>query len=103
METKKLPKSHHPDSAEQAENELLRAADAAGGFKKLKAYFALSGPGYLQSAITLGGGSLAGSLYLGVLAGPGMLWVQPLAMIFGIIMLSAIAYVTLSTGRRPFE
>lgn len=32
-----------------------------------------------------------------------MLWVQPLAMLLGIIMLSAIAYVTLSTGRRPFE
>ena len=31
------------------------------------------------------------------------MWVQPLAMICGIIMLSAIAYVTLSTGNRPFH
>ena len=30
------------------------------------------------------------------------MWLQPLAMICGIIMLSAIAYVTLSTGQRPF-
>ena len=82
---------------------LLREADAAGGMKKVMTYLRLSGPGFLQSAITLGGGSLAGSLYLGVLAGTSMLWVQPLAMLIGIIMLSAIAYVTLSTGVRPFQ
>ena len=98
------PIEKSPASArEKPQRVLLREADEAGGIKKLKAYVALSGPGYLQSAITLGGGSLAGSLYLGVLAGNNMLWVQPLAMIIGIIMLSAIAYVTLSTGRRPFE
>ncbi|MCA9054658.1 MAG: hypothetical protein KDA75_12525, partial [Planctomycetaceae bacterium] len=66
------------------------------------AFTRLSGPGWLQSAITLGGGSLAGSLYLGVLAGFNMMWVQALAMILGVIMLSAIGYVTLSTGQRPF-
>ena len=32
-----------------------------------------------------------------------LLWIQPLAMILGIIMLSAIGYVTLSTGQRPFQ
>ena len=32
-----------------------------------------------------------------------LLWLQPLAMILGIIMLSAIGYVTLSTGKRPFR
>ncbi len=90
-------------SSGRPDHDRLKAANEAGGLTKLRTYVSLSGPGYLQSAITLGGGSLAGSLYLGVLAGPGMLWVQPLAMLFGIIMLSAIAYVTLATGRRPFE
>lgn len=71
--------------------------------KKFLAYSRLSGPGWLQGAITLGGGSLAGALYLGVTSGFGAMWVQPLAMICGIIMLSAIAYVTLSTGNRPFH
>lgn len=66
-------------------------------------YVKLSGPGWLQSAITLGGGSLGSSLYLGVLAGFSLLWVQPLAMILGIVMLSAIGYVTLSTQERPFQ
>jgi hypothetical protein len=32
-----------------------------------------------------------------------MLWLQPLAMVLGIIMLSAIAYVATSTGERPFN
>lgn len=70
---------------------------------RLAGYVKLSGPGWLQSALTLGGGSLASSLYLGVLCGTTLLWLQPLAMILGIIMLSAISYVTLSTGRRPFR
>ncbi len=85
------------------DRELIQAAKAKGFGATLAAYTKLSGPGWLQSAITLGGGSLASSLYLGVLAGFGMLWLQPFAMILGIIMLSCIAYVTLSTGERPFR
>ena len=86
----------------RAETQVLLDAQAKGPCRKFAAYARLSGPGWLQGAITLGGGSLAGALYLGVIAGFGMLWLQPLAMICGIIMLSAIAYVTLSTGSRPF-
>ena len=55
------------------------------------------------SAITLGGGSLAGSLYLGIIGGYELMWLQPLMMIFGIVMLSAISYVALSTGEKPFQ
>ncbi|MHC4658367.1 MAG: divalent metal cation transporter [Planctomycetota bacterium] len=91
------------NSAIEKDRQLLTEARAKGPLATLGAYVKLSGPGWLQSAITLGGGSLAGSLYLGVLAGTSMLWLQPLAMILGIIMLSAISYVTLSTGRRPFQ
>ena len=56
-----------------------------------------------MQANALGGGSLTGALYLGVLAGYQLLWVQLVAMGMGVIMLSAIAYVTLSTGKRPFQ
>ncbi|QGJ69814.1 Natural resistance-associated macrophage protein [Planctomycetales bacterium 10988] len=87
----------------ERDRQLLIEAEKSGFGAKLAAYTRLSGPGWLQSAITLGGGSLASSLYLGVLAGYGMMWLQPLAMILGIVMLSAIAYVTLSTGERPFK
>ena len=69
---------------------------------RLGFYAKKSGPGWLQGAITLGGGSLAGALYLGVISGFHLMWLQPLAMICGVIMLSAIAYVTLSTEERPF-
>ncbi len=69
---------------------------------KLIKYAKQSGPGWLQAAVTLGGGSLAGALYLGVVGGNELLWLQPLAMLFGVIMLSALAYVTLSTKETPF-
>lgn len=85
------------------DRERIVSAQKKGTGAKLGAYVRLSGPGWLQSAITLGGGSLAGSLYLGVLAGYSLLWLQVLAMVMGVIMLSAISYVTLSTGKRPFQ
>ena len=82
---------------------MLRQAEIAGPGARIKTYTKLSGPGWLQSAITLGGGSLGSSLFLGVLAGYSLLWLQPLAMILGIVMLSAISHVALSTGQSPFK
>lgn len=82
---------------------VLESVENKRAGAKLGAYLRLSGPGWLQSAITLGGGSLAGGMYLGVLSGYGMMWLQPLAMLLGVAMLASIAYVTLSTGRRPFR
>jgi len=82
---------------------LLTDSMGKGPLATLGAFIRLSGPGWLQSAITLGGGSLAGALFLGILGGPSMLWLQLMAIIMGVIMLSAISYVTLSTGERPFR
>ena len=83
-------------------DDLVAEANAAPLPKKLWIWTRLSGPGWLQGAITLGGGSLAGSLYLGVIMGFGLMWLQPIAMLLGVIMLAAISYVALSTGERPF-
>jgi len=91
------------NDAVSREKEILAAAKAKGGLAIPLAYLKCSGPGWLQGAITLGGGSLAGSLYLGVLGGYSLLWLQMIAMIMGVIMLSAITYVTLSTGKSPFK
>ena len=88
-------------SIEKERNYLIKA-EASGFSSRILAYTKLSGPGWLQSAITLGGGSLASSLFLGVLAGYSLLWLQPMAIILGVIMLSAISHVTLSTGQSPF-
>jgi len=98
-----IPDNGAPLTGVERDRQVLAAAREKGKMATLGAYVKLSGPGWLQSAITLGGGSLSSSLYLGVLAGFALLWLQPLAMIIGIIMLSAIGYVTLSTGKRPFK
>ncbi|MDD8046879.1 MAG: hypothetical protein PHF14_10485, partial [Verrucomicrobiota bacterium] len=105
-EEQAVPQSGAEQAANPAlehERQMLRDVEEKGGFAKIGGYLRLSGPGFLQSALTLGGGSLAGSLYLGILAGPDLLWLQPFAMILGIVMLSAIAYVTMSTQERPFR
>lgn len=70
---------------------------------KTGGYFKLSGPGWIQSALSLGGGSGSLSLFAGALAGYALLWVNPASMFFGVIMLGAMAYMTLSTGTRPFH
>ena len=87
----------------QKEKEMLMAAKEKGGMAVLGTFAKLSGPGWLQSAITLGGGSLAGALFLGVIGGYEFMWVQLVAMVMGVIMLSAISYVTLSTESSPFK
>ena len=87
----------------EAQRQQLVQAREQGTWATLKTFAKFSGPGWLQSATTLGGGSLASALYLGVLGGVGFMWLQPLAMIFGIVMLAAISYVTLSVKERPMD
>lgn len=75
-------------------------------FSKFRSYAGQSGPGWIQAAVTLGGGTLVSALYLGVIGGYQFLWLQPLAMLFGYVMLVAISHVTLSkteAGDRPFK
>ena len=61
------------------------------------------GPGWLQGAMTLGGGSAITSLTLGAAFGYEFLWLQPIAMLIGCVMLFALSHQTLSTGERPFQ
>ena len=93
----------HMNPRIEKDRQLILDAQHKGKGALLKVYMKLSGPGWLQSGITLGGGSLSSSLYLGVLVGFSFMWLQPLAMILGIIMMGAIAYVTLSAGERPLR
>ena len=93
----------HMNPRIEKDRQLILDAQKKGKGAVFKAYVRLSGPGWLQSGITLGGGSLSSSLYLGVLVGFSFMWLQPLAMILGIIMMGAIAYVTLSAGERPLR
>lgn len=70
--------------------------------KRMAAYFRYSGPGYMQSAMTLGGGSVATCAVFGSMMGYELLWVQPLAMLLGYFVLAAVAKQTCATQERPY-
>ena len=99
----KVEQVMHMNPHIEKDRQMILDAEKKGRGALFKVFLKLSGPGWLQSGITLGGGSLSSSLYLGVLVGFSFMWLQPFAMILGVIMLSAIAYVTLSTGQRPLR
>ncbi len=62
-----------------------------------------SGPGFLQSACTIGGGTLGACLFLGSFVGLSALWVQPIAIILGFCVLMMISQVALGIGGNPFR
>lgn len=84
------------------ETEQLGALAAKPALQRIPGYLRLSGPGWLQGAMTLGGGSAITSLTIGAVYGYELLWVQPLSMLIGCIMLFALSHQTLSTGEKPF-
>ena len=55
-----------------------------------RGYIGKTGPGWLQSALTLGSGSAIASIFAGATRQYGLLWVQPLAMLLGLVMLDVI-------------
>jgi len=93
-----------PEDPQRLSEEKARLAELARQpiLRRWAGYARMTGPGWLQSAMTLGGGSAAASLTIGALFGYRLLWVQPIAMALGVIMLSAVSYQTLSTRARPF-
>ncbi len=70
---------------------------------KIGGYLKRSGPGLMQSAMTLGAGSAAASVIAGASFGYKLLWVQPVAMFLGIMMLVALSNVVLTTEERPYK
>lgn len=89
-------------NAETSEIQQLEALATLPAWRRIPGYLRLSGPGWLQGAMTLGGGSAIASLTIGGVYGYELLWVQPLSMLIGCIMLFALSHQTLSTGERPF-
>ena len=87
----------------EAELAALRALDAKSFVPRTFGYLRHIGPGYMQSAMTLGGGTAFASIFAGAAFGYQLLWVAPLAMLLGILVLSAVAHQTLSTGDNPFQ
>lgn len=81
----------------------LRALESQPFFRRAWGYLKRTGPGLLQSAMTLGAGSATASVVAGASFGYKLLWVQPLAMFLGICMLAALGNVVLTTGERPYQ
>ncbi|MEM0914615.1 MAG: hypothetical protein AAGB29_02950 [Planctomycetota bacterium] len=79
------------------------ASDRPGVLTRYRGYFKQLGPGFLQSACTIGGGTLGACLFLGSFAGVSALWVQPVAMVLGLVVLFMISAVALSTTENPFR
>lgn len=61
-----------------------------------------SGPGWLLSAYTLGSGTALSTILAGSQYGYDLLWVNPLAMLIGCVVLSGAAYFALSSDKSPF-
>ena len=90
-----------PDPASQAaEREHLRALERAPVVRRWFGYLRLIGPGYLQSAMTLGSGTAASSLFAGAVFGYQLLWVAPIGMLLGVSVMAVVSHQTLSTGQR---
>ncbi|MBK8096437.1 MAG: divalent metal cation transporter [Planctomycetes bacterium] len=97
-----LRMANPPDPAAlRAQAAWLEQLDRGPFWRRWRGWLSLSGPGYLQSALTLGAGTATSSLFAGAVFGYELLWVAPLGMLLGVVMFAAIAHQTLSTGARP--
>ncbi len=84
------------------EEEHLKELSTKPVLTRIRGYLKLTGPAWLQSAMTLGAGSAVASVVAGASFGYTLLWVQPVAMFLGIVMMGALANVVLTTGERPY-
>lgn len=71
--------------------------------RRIAGYLRMCGPGYMQSAMTLGASSIASCVLYGALMGYELLWVNPLAIVSGCFVLAAIAKQVCHTGEPPYE
>ncbi|MBI1369018.1 MAG: hypothetical protein GC162_10235 [Planctomycetes bacterium] len=86
----------------EAESAALIELERKPFMERVRGYYKLTGPAWMQSAMTLGAGSAAASVVAGAFYGYQLLWVQPIAMILGVAMMSALANITLTKGERGY-
>lgn len=88
----------------EAERNFLRETESRPHFwQRWRGYWQLTGPGWVQSALTLGAGSAGSTIMAGALYGYKLLWVQPVAMFLGVVMFAAIGHQLLVTRARPYD
>lgn len=91
------------NQARAVELAYLRGLANEPRLARLRGYARLLGPGYMQSAMTLGGGTASSALFAGATFGYSLLWVAPVAMAMGICMLAAVSYQALTSEERPWR
>ena len=92
-----------PEALEQEKAKLRDIDSRPGLWRRWRGYWSLSGPGWVQSALTLGAGSAGSSIFAGAVFGYDLLWVQPVAMFLGVVVFSAIGHQLLVTQARPYD
>jgi Mn2+/Fe2+ NRAMP family transporter len=98
-----MVEARDPEALEQ-EKRLLASINGRPHFwQRWQGYWGLSGPGWVQSALTLGAGSASAAIFAGEVYGYRLLWVQPVAMFLGVMMFAAIGHQLLITRARPYD
>ncbi|MEN6560245.1 MAG: divalent metal cation transporter [Acidobacteriota bacterium] len=92
-----------PEALAREKAQLREIAGRRGFWRRAKGYWSLSGPGWVQSALTLGAGSAGSSIFAGAVYGYDLLWVQPVAMFLGVVVFAAIGHQALVTQARPYD
>ena len=88
----------------QQEVEYLRQINALPSlWQRWRGYWKLAGPGWMQSAITLGAGTAGSAIFAGSAYGYKLLWVQPVGILLGVVVLAAVGYQTLVTRARTYD
>ncbi len=91
-------------AALEREKAVLREINARPrAWQRWRGYWGLSGPGWVQSALTLGAGTAGSSIYAGAVFGYRLLWVQPVSMFLGIMVFAAIGHQAVVTRARPYD
>lgn len=98
-----MVEARDPEALEREKSRLREINGRPRFWNRWRGYWGLSGPGWVQSALTLGAGSAGSAIFAGSVFGYKLLWVQPVAMFLGVVMFAAIGHQALSTRARPYD
>ena len=98
-----MVEARDPEALLQEKRKLREINVRPRFWSRWRGYWGLSGPGWVQSALTLGAGSAGSAIFAGSVFGYKLLWVQPVAMLLGVMMFAAIGHQALSTRARPYD
>jgi len=98
-----MVQARDPEALEREKAKLREIDSRPSRWRRWRGYWSLSGPGWVQSALTLGAGSAGTSIFAGAVFGYKLLWVQPVAMFLGVVVFSAIGHQLVMTQARPYD